>query len=97
MNKQDFRIGFKAVWILVIISFLLMFFGTIVKLQHWDYSDIYLITGLVLGLVSWLIIISDMVNKDIETKTLWIIMMILIPSLTSIFYLIQRDKLVKIS
>ena len=96
MNNQDLKLSFKTVWFLVIGNFLFTFFGAISKLQSWDYSEIYLMIGVILFFTTWLIILIDMVRNKINNKTLWIMSMFIIPSLAQIYYMIQRDKLIEI-
>ncbi len=96
MTQQDFKISFKTVWFLVISNFLLTIFGAFAKIQHWDYFQILLTIGLMLFFSTWVIILSDMVKKKIYNKTFWVISMFIIPSIATIFYMTQRDKLIRL-
>jgi len=96
MNNQDFKISFKTVWFLVVGNILLTVFGAFSKIQHWDYSQILLTIGLMLFFSTWVIILSDMVKNKIYNKTFWIITMFIMPSIATIFYMIQRNKLIRL-
>lgn len=96
MNNQDFKISFKTVWFLVVGNILLTVFGAFAKIQHWNYSQILLTIGLMLFFSSWVIILSDMVKNKIYNKTFWIITMFIMPSIATIFYMIQRNKLIRL-
>ena len=96
MNNQDFKISFKTVWFLVVGNILLTVFGAFAKIQHWDYSQILLTIGLMLFFSTWVIILSDMVKNKIYNKTFWIITMFIMPSIATIFYMIQRNKLIRL-
>jgi hypothetical protein len=96
MNNQDFRISFKTVWFLVVGNILLTVFGAFAKIQHWDYSQILLTIGLMLFFSTWVIILSDMVKNKIYNKTFWIMTMFIMPSIATIFYMIQRNKLIRL-
>ena len=96
MNNQDFKISFKTVWFLVVGNILLTVFGTFAKIPHWEYSQILLTIGLMLFFSTWVIIISDIVKNKIYNKTFWIITMFIMPSITTIFYMIQRNKLIRL-
>ena len=96
MNNQDFKISFKTVWFLVVGNSLLTVFGAIAKIQHWEYSQILLTIGLMLFFSTWVIILSDIVKNKIYNKTFWIITMFIMPSIATIFYMIQRNKLIRL-
>ena len=96
MNNQDFRISFKTVWFLVVGNILLTVFGAFAKIQHWDYSQILLTIGLMLFFSTWVIILSDMVKNKIYNKQFWIMTMFIMPSIATIFYMIQRNKLIRL-
>jgi len=93
MENKDFKISFKTVWVLVIGNIFLTILGALAKIQHWDYSQILLTIGLMLFFSTWIIILSDMVKNKIYNKTFWIMTMFIMPSIATIFYMIQRNKL----
>lgn len=96
MNNQDFKISFKTVWFLVVGNILLTVVGAFAKIQHWDYSQILLTIGLMLFFSTWVIILSDMLKNKIYNKTFWIMTMFIMPSIATIFYMFQRNKLVRL-
>ena len=96
MNNQDFKISFKTVWFLVVGNILLTVFGAFAKIQHWEYSQILMTIGLMLFFSTWVIILSDIVKNKIYNKTFWIITMFIMPSIATIFYMIQRNKLIRL-
>lgn len=96
MNNQDFKISFKTVWFLVVGNILLTVFGAFAKIQNWDYSQIVLTIGLMLFFSTWVIILSDMVKNKIYNKTFWIMTMFIMPSIATIFYMFQRNKLIRL-
>lgn len=96
MNNQDFKISFKTVWFLVVGNILLTVFGAFAKIQHWEYSQILMTIGLMLFFSTWVIILSDIVKNKIYNKTFWIITMFIMPPIATIFYMIQRNKLIRL-
>lgn len=96
MNNQDFKISFKTVWFLVVGNILLTVLGAFAKIQHWESSQILLTIGLMLFFSTWVIILSDMVKNKIYNKTFWIMTMFITPSISQIFYIIQRNKLIRL-
>ncbi len=96
MEKQDFRINTKIVWILVIGNILLITIGALAKILHWEFSQIFLIVGLIFFFSSWIIILSDMTMNKIYNKTFWIMSMFILPMISGIFYLIIRNKLLRL-
>ncbi len=96
MKNIDFKISFKTVWFLVIGNILLTVIGVFAKNQRWDYSQFFLTAGLVLFFSTWVIILSDMMKNKIYNKTFWIMTMFIMPPIASIFYMIQRNKLIRL-
>ncbi|WP_277875413.1 PLDc N-terminal domain-containing protein [Aequorivita sp. KMM 9714] len=45
---------------------------------------------------TWIIILSDMVKNKIYNKTFWIMTMFILPFISPIFYLIQRNRLIRL-
>jgi hypothetical protein len=95
MKNQDFKISLKIVWFLVTGNFLLTTFGALAMLLHWEYSQIYLTIGLMVFFTTWIIVLSDMSKNEIGNKTFWMLSMFYLPSISPIFYLIKRNKLLK--
>ena len=96
MENQDFKISYKVVWFLVIGTFILTIVGAYAKIQHWNYSQLLLTVGLMLFFSTWVIILSDMIKNKIYNKTFWIITMFIMPSISTIFYVFQRNKLIRL-
>jgi len=96
MENQDFKIGIKTVWFLVVGNLLLTSFGALAKIQHWEFSQFFLTIGLMLFFSTWVIILSDMVKNKIYNRTFWILTMLIIPFIATIFYLIQRNRLIRL-
>jgi|SRR5690554_3525193 len=96
MENQNFKIEIKTVKILVIGNFLLTIICAFAKIQHWEFSEIFLTVGLMLFFSTWIIIFSDMMKNKIYNKTFWIMTMFILPSIGTIFYLFQRNKLLRI-
>ncbi len=96
METNDFGIGIKTVWVLVIGNILLTIAGALVKIQQWGFSQLLFTGALILFFSIWIIVISDMLKNKIYNKTFWIMSIFIIPYITPIFYLIQRNKLISV-
>jgi len=96
MENPDFKISYTAVWALIIGQTLLTVFGGFAKIQHWDLSQFFLRVGLVMSLFSWIIILIDMLTNRIYNRVFWIITMFIIPWITMIVYMIQRNRLMRL-
>ena len=94
MKNQDFKIRFKTVWFLTIGNTMLIIIGAFAKIQHWENLKILLNAGLMLFFLTLIIILSDIVKNKICNKTFWILAMFTVPTVSTIFYLIQRNKLI---
>lgn len=95
METKDFRIGIEAVWLLLIANLLLVTFGAVAIIQHWEFSQVLLTLGLMLFFSIWVIVVSDMVSNRIHNRRFWILSMFIMPGIAPIVYLIQRNKLLK--
>lgn len=95
MIDQDFKISIKTVWLLIIGNLFIVFIGALAKLQHWEFSSFLLSVGVILFFSTWIIIISDIVKNKIDNKVFWIFVMLFIPAISQIFYLIQRNRLLR--
>ncbi len=94
MENQDFKISIKTIWVLVIGNGLLIFVALFTKLMHWELSQVLLIAGLMLFLLTWVIIFTDMLKHNIYNKSFWVSSMFCVPYFSSILYLVQRNKLI---
>jgi hypothetical protein len=96
MKEQDFRISIKTVWFLAIGNLLLIGFGALAKLQQLESSQVFLTIGLMLLFSTWIIVMGDLLRNRIYNKTFWVVMMIIMPAIAALFYMIQRDKLLRL-
>ena len=96
MENNDFKIDIRLVWILVIGNIILTIVSAFAKTQQWEFSQLLFTSALILFFSVWIIVISDMLKNKIYNKTFWIMSIFIIPFITPIFYLIQRDKLIRL-
>ena len=52
--------------------------------------------ALILLLIFWLIVFIDILKNKLYSKTFWILAMIIMPFLTPVFYLFQRERLLRL-
>jgi len=96
MENQDFEIGIKATWFLVIGNPLFTIAGAFAKIEHWDYSQVLLSLGLILFLTTLVIMIRDINRSKIHDKEFWIMFMFILPSISPILYMTRRTKMIKL-
>jgi len=96
MKNRNFTLSTTFIWIMVIISLILTIIGALAIIRQWQLVDSQWIIGFALLILAWAIIIIDMNRNGIFNKRFWILSMLIIPSITSIFYLIQRKKLIEL-
>lgn len=96
MENQDLKIDIRTVWFLVIGALLLITLGALAKIQHWEFTQIFLTVGLMLFFAAWVIILSDMVQNKIYNKAFWVITMFITPPISVFFYLVQRNRLLRL-
>lgn len=95
-DVNNVNIGIGMVWFFMLSSLLLTLVGAVVKVQHWDYHEIFLTIGLMLFFSTWIIIFSDIFKNNVYNKTFWILSMFIMPFVAVFFYLIQRNKLLRL-
>jgi hypothetical protein len=96
MDNKDFKISTNLVWFLVIGNTLLTIIGAFAKIYDWNYAEYIITIGLMTYFTTWVIILNDMVKQKIYNKTFWVISMIITPSISSIFYMFQRKRLIRL-
>ena len=96
MENQDFEIGIKAIWFLVIGNLLFTIAGAFAKIEHWDYSQVLLSIGLILFLSTLVIMVRDINRSKIHDKEFWIMFMLILPFISPILYVTRRTKMIKL-
>lgn len=96
MKTKEFKINSKIVWLLVIGNILITLIGAFAKILHWSFSESWLTVGLILFFSSWIIIISDMYKNEIYNRKFWILSMFILPAISPLIYMIQRNKLIRL-
>ncbi len=96
MKGNVFTLNTIVVWVLVTGSLLLSILGGLAKIYSWSFFPFYVTSGLMLLFASWVIIFSDMVRNKIYNKPFWLLTMFTLPHLAVLFYMIQREKLIRL-
>jgi hypothetical protein len=96
MKYSAFKLNYKLVWAIVISSILLSLAALISIFQQWAVPQVITHSAIILSATAWLIVFGDMTYRKFYHKSLWIIFMVLFPSITPAVYLIQRSKLERI-
>lgn len=88
MINQDFRIGSRIVWFLILANLILTIAGSFAKILNWEHSQLFLIIGLILFFSTWIIILGDMISNNIYNRTFWLMSMFIIPVIAVYGYMI---------
>jgi len=96
MKNEQFIYNPKIIWIYLITSYLLLLTGFFTKLQGWEILQDALVGGRILFFLTWLIIMVDIVKTPIFNKTFWVISIFIIPPIASLFYMILRNRLIRL-
>ena len=94
MKKYSLPLNATFIWVVVIVSLVLTLLGAVAMIQQWQLVSAWWIAGFAFLLLTWMAIIIDMKRNEIFNKRFWILSMLIIPSVTAVFYLIQRKKLI---
>lgn len=82
--------------LLLLVSFNLgaIIYWFIAKRYELVFSDFF--SGMVLATftITWFVVLADQIRNKIYNKTFWIISMFIIPHISSLIYLIRRERLI---
>ena len=81
---------------MVVLNLVFIIYGTLSKIYNWGFSDFFLGFGTAVFIITWFVILSDIIRNKIFNKTFWIISMFIIPQVSTLFYLLQREKLIRL-
>lgn len=95
MTNQDFKLNFKFVWILITASTVFTVIGSFGKPHLWENPSYFLIAGVSLSIITWMIVLTDMISQNIFNKAFWVGTMFICSPLSMILYMFQRNKLIK--
>jgi len=96
MENQDFEIGIKTIWFVVIGSVLFTIAGAFARFKQWEYSNVILIVSLIFYMTTLVIMIRDINRSKIRDKGFWIMFMFIVPYISPILYLTRRTKMIKL-
>lgn len=95
MNNPDFKLNFKFIWLLIIASTLFTIMASFGQINLWENPSYFLICGISLFILTWMIVLTDMINQNIYNKKFWIGTMFICSPVSIILYMFQRKKLLK--
>ena len=96
MKNRDFGIGVKALWVLEIGSLLLILLGSLAKIQHWEYGQLLLSSGLMFFFITWILVLTDLTRNQIYQKGFWMLILFIMPPVATLFYFVQRNRLLRL-
>ena len=96
MEHQKFNINTKIGWFLAIINFVIIFIAALAKIKAWEFSQGLSTFGIILYFLTWGIFLIDILRCKIYNKTFWVLSMFIMPSIAIFFYLIQKDRLLRL-
>jgi hypothetical protein len=96
MNDDKLPIQKNVLLTILIINLCILIYAALSKIYQLEFSGFLNGTayGLFIGL--WFILLVDMIKHKIYNKTFWILSTFLMPYLSLIFYVLMRDKLVRL-
>jgi hypothetical protein len=97
MESFHFKISNKTIWAIVASIFVLTGLAAIATLQHWEFVHILFTAAIIIFFLTWIIIFGDMLTQKPYNQTFWIMSMFILAPLTMIFYLFQRNKLIRLA
>lgn len=80
-------------WILVICHLSFISAGIVFKLFHWELWQPLLFIGVLSLFASWTVLFIEILRNRFSNKTLWILSMFVLPSVSPVVYLMRREKI----
>lgn len=77
---------------IVLLQIVIISVGAFFKISHYPYANEFLVIGLSLNIITFLVTLTDMILAKIENKALWIIGLFLSSGIVSILYFITRKN-----
>ncbi len=93
MNLKFSKTDYLINWLLVICHLFFIITGTIFKLLHQAYWELFLFLGVFCLLASWIVLFIEMIRNDFSNRLFWIFWMFLLPSVSPVIYLLRREKI----
>ena len=90
---EDFTISRTTIWLLALSNLVITITGITLRLNDAHIHDSFIYLGATLSLTTWVIIVRDMIFNTIYNKRFWIISMFILPHVSAVIYLFQRDRL----
>lgn len=94
MDDNNLVVNNSIVWALAISNIVIVFIGAFSRIYGWADGGIILTIGITVCFAAWVIILSDIANHRIRNKSFWILLVIVLPSISPILYLILREGLI---
>jgi hypothetical protein len=95
LKSTDFNISATIMWLLVILSTTLVILCAFATVGHWENLSLLFVAGAVSHLITWLLVLNDIVKHHVFNKTFWIISMVALPTLALVVYMIRRNKILQ--
>lgn len=96
MKENKLIINKRRLWIMIVLNFIFIFYGALSKIYHWEFSDFFLGFASAIFLMSWFVVLTDIIRNKVYNKAFWLITLFIIPHISLLFYLLQRDRLLRL-
>ncbi len=96
MKEYELPINKKILLTLAILGFALVIISTYLKITDKNFaennSQLFIGIALLLQIVPWIVVLIDLIKNQIHNKIMWFVGMFAFGSLTTIIYLLNREK-----
>lgn len=96
MNPHFFKLNTKIVWVLAIVTVIISFYSILANLQDWEVPQLISSISNPIYFSAWIICLGDMAQSKLYNKVFWIISLCILPTITPLIYLIQRNRLLRL-
>jgi hypothetical protein len=94
METSQLKLPVALLWIMILSPLILFNIAAFQLLKGNDTLVApFVITGIVIGVIAWIIILVHIIRNPIPNKTFWILSMFFVPLIAEIVYLIRRKTL----
>lgn len=93
MEDKNFNLSPQLIWVLAILSLVLFLVKLIFNVQNIEFPQIVSSFNSGVFFVVWLVLVVEILTTKIYNQKFWLISMFILPPITVIFYMIQRQRL----
>jgi hypothetical protein len=96
MNENKLPIPKNRLLSILCFNLGILMYAAIAKTYNLEFSNFIYGASISAFFITWFIVVIDMKRNEIFNKVFWLLSMFIIPHISSILYVIQREKIIRL-